>query len=354
MERPVFDINFEDEFKIITHPELKEARERLRSELAHLNFNCHYAIFSSGTSSKELKGYILSEKAMEANARAVNEWFSLTSEDVWGLSLPVYHVGGLSVLIRAKLLGNKVVDLRKWEPERWYQMMTDEKVTITTIVPTQLYDLVKANLHAPHTLRYIIVGGDFLPQSLELKARELGWPIIRTYGMTEVCSQLASGKNPGDPLTVLPLHEVRANSEGMLQVKSPALFTAVFTLGEKLTLTFAPDDFYTTQDKVILKDNVINPQGRQNQEIKIAGHLTSILTLKDTLAAVLLAEELFGKAEIVIESDERKGNRLVLAHNKLDEVIVEKIKTAMKPAVFDEIRSVNEFSRTDLGKLKSN
>ncbi len=358
MERSVYDVNFGEEFKIITHPELKEARERLREELADLDFTAHYAIFSSGTTSRELKGYILSEKAMEANARAVNEWFALTRGDVWGLSLPVYHVGGLSVLVRARLLGNKVIDLRKWEPLRWHKTLTDEKITITTVVPTQLYDLVKNNLSAPVNIRYLIVGGDFLPEALETRARELGWPVIRTYGMTEVCSQLASGKAPGDRLTVLPLHEIRLTAEKILQVKSPSLFTALFTLGEKLNLTFSHDlvdndGYYSTQDRVDLINRELRPLGRLNQEIKIAGHLTSILTLKETVAACLLQERQYGKAEVVVEDDERKGKRLVLLHTNLSENVLSKIRDAMKPAAFDEVRSVTELSRTELGKIKS-
>jgi O-succinylbenzoic acid--CoA ligase len=357
MESPVFDVNFREEFKIITHPDLASQRERLRNELSGQNFNSHFAIFSSGTSSKELKGYILSEQAMNANAKAVNQWFDLSSEDVWGLSLPVYHVGGLSVLVRARLLGNKVIDLRKWEPTRWYRTLSEKKITITTIVPTQLYDLVKENLKAPSALRYLIVGGDFLPSELETRARNLGWPVIRTYGMTEVCSQMASGKNPGDPLSVLPIHEVRTNSEGILQVKSPALFSAVFTLGEKFSIKFSDDvldseGFYTTQDRVSLSDRMLVPQGRMNQEIKVAGHLTSVLTLKDTLATVLLSDGQFGKAEIVVETDERKGNRLVLMHMSLGKEMLLKITEALRPAVIDEMREISAFEKTALGKVK--
>lgn len=353
MERSVFDVNFDEPLKIITHPDLREARERLREELEGLGFTSHFAIFSSGTSSRELKGYILSEKAMTANAAAVNEWFSLTSQDVWGLSLPVYHVGGLSVLVRAKLLGNKVIDLRKWNPIGWQKTLRDENVTITTIVPTQLYDLVKNNLKAPRSLRYLIVGGDFLAEELENRARTLGWPVIRTYGMTEVCSQLASGKKPGDKLSVLPIHEVKTNSDSILQVKSSSLFTAVFILREKLTVIRAPDDFYTTQDKVLVQGRVIIPQGRQNQEIKVGGHLVSILSLKETLASVLLKNGNYGKAELMIEDDDRKGNRLVLVHTGLNQEALEDIKGAMRPAIFDEVRTVQSFTRTELGKLKS-
>ncbi|MES2526866.1 MAG: AMP-binding protein [Bdellovibrionota bacterium] len=354
----MFDVNFAEEFKIITHPSLSQAVDRLRNELAALDFTSHFALFSSGTTSSELKGYILSEKAMEANATAVNEWFSLTSQDVWGLSLPIYHVGGLSVLIRAKLLGNRIVDLRKWQPDHWFKTITEEKVTITTIVPTQLFDLVEKKLKSPPWLRYLIVGGDFLPQALEEKAMELGWPVIRTYGMTEVCSQLASGKKPGDKLTVLPLHEVRTNSVGTLQVKSPSLFTATFTMSDNLSLTFADnlcdaDGFYTTQDQVHLSEGTLTPKGRLNQEIKIAGHLTNILNLKDTVAAVLLREGQYGKAEIMISPDSRKGNRLVLMHLGIAEELLELIAKSIRPAIIDEVRKVEHFNKTELGKLKS-
>jgi O-succinylbenzoic acid--CoA ligase len=246
------------------------------------------------------------------------------------------------------------VDLRKWEPQRWYKTLTEEKVTITTIVPTQLYDLVKNGMQSPPALRHIIVGGDFLPTELEKNARALGWPVIRTYGMTEVCSQLASGRKPGDALEVLPIHEVRTNEQGLLEVRSPALFTAVFILGEKIKIEFAdPNAFYTTQDRVNLNGRFITPLGRLNQEIKVAGHLTSVLALKDTLAAIVLREGKFGQAEILVEPDERKGNRLILLHTGLSDVVLEKIKEAMKPAIFDELRTVNEFSRTALGKMKT-
>lgn len=358
MEVPVFDVDFNQEFKIVTHPSLNEARERLRIELADLDFTSHFAIFSSGTSSQKLKGYILSEKAMEGNARAVNDWFSLTSEDVWGLSLPVYHVGGLSVLIRARLLGNRVIDLRKWEPLSWHKSLSQENVTITTIVPTQLYDLVKNNLPSPEKLKKLIVGGDFLPEELETRARFLGWPVIRTYGMTEVCSQLASGKNPGDKLMLLPIHEVKTSADEILAVKSSSLFTAEFILSEKLKLTFSHDltdneGFYKTQDRALIQGNILTPLGRKNDEIKIAGHLTSILTLKDSLAKILLQKGVYGRAEIMVESDERKGNRLVLLHQGLDVSIVKEIEEALRPARVDEIREIGHFSRTDLGKLKS-
>lgn len=354
----MFDVNFEEEFKILTHPSQAHLAKRLREELAAVDFTKHFAIFSSGTTSREMKGYILSEKALEANAQAVNSWFGLTSQDVWGLSLPVYHVGGLSVLIRARLLGNKIIDLRGWNPKSWFDTITREKVTISTIVPTQLYDLVSNNLNSPPGLRSLIVGGDFLPSALEKKARDLGWPVIRTYGMSEVGSQLASGKLPGDPLRILPLHTVRLSKTNFIQVRTSSLFDAEFRLGEKFSLRFAEDfldadGFYTTQDRGELVGDTLTPLGRAGQEIKVAGHLTSLLALKDSVSSVLLQHDSFGKAEIITENDERKGQRLVLLHQGLPEKILNEISKSIAPAVLDEERAVEAFGRTELGKLRS-
>src|SRR5690606_34005827 len=106
----------------------------------------HFILFSSGTTGG-VKGYAISKEALFSNARASNEHFKMTAHDVWGLSLPVYHIGGLSVLVRAHLLSNKVIDARHWNPEKWTN--TIQEATITTIVPTQLYDLVKRGIRAP-------------------------------------------------------------------------------------------------------------------------------------------------------------------------------------------------------------
>lgn len=347
-----------EDVQVVCHPQYQQEGARIIRELKAHDLRRHFILFSSGTTGHYLKGYALSYDALMANAAAVNAHFNLGAEDIWGLSLPVYHVGGFSVLMRGKLLGNRIIDCRQLDAVNWRERIKD--VTITTIVPTQLYDLVALNLEAPPRLKYLVVGGDLLSTELKLRALDLGWPVIRTFGMTEVCSQLASATHKeSDILQVLPIHQTKIDEDHRLLVKSPALFTLQFTQSEKLVVKTAkdlsdPEGFYRTNDRVKLSDGIILPMGRFDAEFKIAGHLVNFNYLRDTFYSYQLRKGLSGKMEFVIEEDVRKGKKLVLLHlrNTLRPDILEEVNQLIAPVKVDEVREVKEFRRTELGKLK--
>jgi O-succinylbenzoic acid--CoA ligase len=316
----------------------------------------HYIILSSGTTGEKLKGYALSEEALLANARAVNNFYNIDAKDVWALSLPQYHVGGLSVLARAHLLGNKVILTPKWNATSWIKTIDQEKVSLSTIVPTQLFDLVQFKLQPPKSLRALIVGGDFMSDELEAMGLRQGWPIYRTFGMTEVCSQLASSRILGSKkLEILPIHKAQVIDERLL-VKSESLFTLQLTIADKIEVHFAreycnKDNFLITQDMAELENNTLIPLGRVDEKIKISGRLYDLLDIRNVLEKVALELNEFKKVEVSVEQDERKGQKLIL--NVLKDV---KDKSpylkALLPLVPDEIIYHDEYLRTDLGKLK--
>jgi O-succinylbenzoic acid--CoA ligase len=357
MEIPMFDVDFTKQgLQVICHEEYKHLIPKILEGLRPYNLTDHFVLFSSGTTAGDLKGYVLSRTALFTNAKAVNDHFTLTSSDVWGLSLPTYHVGGLSVLARAHLLGNKVVDLRQWNPQSWIEKI--KEVSITTIVPTQLYDLVKLKLSPPKGLRYIIVGGDLLSSALKGEALKLGWPVIRTFGMSEVSSQLASARSPdSDELEILPIHEVKIEQD-RLMVKSQAIFTLEFTLGESFSMTTVQElsdqsGYYITKDRAMMEGNTLKHLGRVGDEYKIAGHLVNLNLLRDQLATFLFAHKLFNQMEFLIEEDVRKGKKLVLLTlNPLEENQLNEISKVILPVKIDEVRVLDSFQRTALGKLK--
>ena len=355
----MFDINFENsELQILVHHQFQRLIPEIIQGLNSYNLKNHFVLLSSGTTGGEIKGYALSREALFTNAQATNEHFNLTHEDVWGLSLPLYHVGGLSVLARAHLLKNKVIDLRKWNPESWIEQI--KNVSMTTIVPTQLYDLVKLKYKAPLGLRYLVVGGDFLSSELKARAMDLDWPVIRTFGMSEVCSQLASTMTPqSDDLHVLPIHKVKTSPDGRLLVKSESLFTLRFSIGHQFKVTMADslcdhDGYFETSDFAVISGQSLKHLGRMGDEFKIAGHLVNIKALKEGVAKLLLAKDLFGKVEFIVESDERKGKKLVLlilkeAGENFDQ---DEFSTLLSPIRVDEFRFVENLERTALGKFK--
>lgn len=353
----MFHVDFtKHEPQLLCHESYDHLRNKILSELEPFKLNDHFILFSSGTTGGDLKGYAVSKKALFANAEAVNAHFQLTEKDIWGLSLPHYHIGGLSVLARAYLLKNKVIMSGKWNPETWIKSMND--VTITTIVPTQLYDLVKMKLRPWTDLRYLVVGGDYLSPTLKDEALKLGWPVIKTFGMSEVCSQLASAKSPdSNDLEILPIHKIKILDERLL-VNSSALFTLEFTLGKTFNVTKVselsdPEGFYITKDRAEVSGNILKPLGRIGDELKISGHLVDMSRLKDSLSELLFKNNHFNEMEFLVETDERKGKKLVLLtlHN-VPQNHVQEISKVIFPVKIDEVRSVPTFERTDLGKLK--
>lgn len=354
----MFNVDFNKaEPQIICHSQYQELVPTILRGLSSYQLENHFILFSSGTTGG-VKGYAISKEALFANARASNDHFKLTRDDVWALSLPVYHIGGLSVVARAQLLGNKIIDARHWNPETW--PLTIKDATITTIVPTQLYDLVKRGIRAPQKLKFIIVGGDFLSTKLKEEAMKLGWPVIRTFGMSEVCSQLASAKRPeNDEIELLPIHQIKIGKDQRLLVKSKALFTLQFILTDKLQVTMARDlcdeeGFYKTSDRADFNGGHFRHLGRLGDEYKIAGHLVNLLQLKNTLSHFLHDKNLFGQMEFQIEDDERKGKKLVLftLPEGQTDILIKEISDIISPVKIDEVRVVTRFERTALGKLK--
>ena len=61
-------------------------------------------LLSSGTQSvDEIKAIALSIEAILQSAKAVNKHLRATAKDRWLLTLPFYHIGGLSIFARAHL-----------------------------------------------------------------------------------------------------------------------------------------------------------------------------------------------------------------------------------------------------------
>ncbi len=83
----------------------------------------HVWLGTSGTSGT-LKMVALARTALEANARAVNSHLGVTSRDVWLNPLPLFHVGGLGIVVRAALGGGDAGRLEIWSAQEFVRRAT--------------------------------------------------------------------------------------------------------------------------------------------------------------------------------------------------------------------------------------
>ncbi|MGI9548760.1 MAG: AMP-binding protein [Bdellovibrionales bacterium] len=233
---------------------------------------------------------ILSKEALLASAQAVHQHLDIQPKEKWLLSLPLFHVGGLSILARSFVGKNPAVLGRPWNPDLWIQQLEEEKINLTSLVPAQVYDVVKKQFKAPKRLRAVVVGGDFLSESLYQKARSLNWPLLPSYGLTEASSQVATAelsslnhKEKYPPLKILSHINIRENSEG-LWLQSSSLLKGYFYRQENMFKD--PKDhegWFLLEDVGQKQGEYLKIQGRKAEQIKILGEWVDFKKLSELL-----------------------------------------------------------------------
>ena len=119
-----------------------------------------HVLFETSGSSGTPKWVALSKPALLASAAAVNRHLDVNTRSRWGLALPLHHVGGFGVAARAYQAGAEMsIYPGKWNAADFRAWLDRENITHTSLVPTQVHDLVSANLVSPTPLRTIVVGG---------------------------------------------------------------------------------------------------------------------------------------------------------------------------------------------------
>ncbi|MAU08640.1 MAG: o-succinylbenzoate--CoA ligase [Anaerolineaceae bacterium] len=149
-------------------------------------------IHTSGTSGTP-KGAVLTYGNFYQSAMASAYRLGVLPEDRWLCVLPLYHVGGLSILIRSVLYGTAVDLVEKFDVDAINRKLTEEPITLVSLVPTMLYRLLEARTQPWNDqLRLVLLGGAAPSAELLQRCHDEGVPVATTYGLTEAASQVAT------------------------------------------------------------------------------------------------------------------------------------------------------------------
>ena len=107
----------------------------------------------------------------------------------WLSVLPIYHISGLSVLLRSIIEGFTVRILEKYNTQTMLAIIKAERPTHVSLVPQTLKWLMDAGLSQPFSIEKILLGGAKLSSTLIDEALNYHLPIYNSFGMTETCSQ---------------------------------------------------------------------------------------------------------------------------------------------------------------------
>jgi long-chain acyl-CoA synthetase len=164
-----------------------------------------YLYYTSGTTGRP-KGCMLTHLSVIAGSLSACAMLGLRGEHTWLHAGPMYHLGDAWAIWGLAMLGGRQVMMR-FAPEQTAEIIVEERVTHTLLVPTAL-DMLSEAAVARRTrfsdTQAIIYGGAPMPPQLLSKLRDrLDAPLIHTYGITEtsgVCTGLHAAEHE-DPVT---------------------------------------------------------------------------------------------------------------------------------------------------------
>lgn len=289
--------------------------------------------------------------------------------DVWLAVVPIFHISGLSIMMRSLIYGMGVRLVEKFDVQKINDILLAGEVTTISVVPmmlTRLLAALPANKQYHPNFRTMLLGGGPTDLMTLQKATNAGIEVVQSYGMTETASQviaLDAANAPrkigsaGQPLLPVSLRiaHLDNNQHGRIQIKSPTLAVGYLNQPEKYADSFE-DGWFDTGDMGWIDDEgFLYIDGREGDMISSGGENVFPDEIESTYAelaeiaqvavvgvpdekwgAVPIAFITFEGDKVLSQKDLRNFGREMLAHYKV-------------PAKFYRL---DEFPRTASGKVQ--
>ena len=246
-------------------------------------------IATSGSSGRP-KAVVLTGAALAASASASAEVTPLRAGDRWLACLPLFHIGGFSILTRCALAGAQALPHQGFDAERVHAALVRERVSHVSLTPTMLAQVLALDRPAPAALRHVLVGGAALSAELARRAAAAGWPIQPTYGMSETCAQIATlprlppDWRPGSVGRPLKGAEIALTADGRLKARGPMLMQG-YANPELAPGDGLADGWFVTNDLAeIAADGALTVLGRADETIVTGGKKVHPAAVENQLA----------------------------------------------------------------------
>ncbi|MGJ8671152.1 MAG: class I adenylate-forming enzyme family protein [Oceanococcus sp.] len=154
-------------------------------------------LFTSGTTGKP-KAALLRNENLIAYIVGTVEFGAAMEEDAVLVTVPPYHIAGISAVLSSTYACRRMVQLENFEASAWLKAAQDELVSNAFVVPTMMSRLIEVIQGARETvelpnLRALAYGGGKMPRATIERAMELLPQVDFTnaYGLTETSSTVA-------------------------------------------------------------------------------------------------------------------------------------------------------------------
>ncbi len=287
----------------------------------------------------------LTHQALAASIAASARRLDATAADAWVCCLPVAHMGGMLVLLRAVLQDAPVAVHPAFDVEAFER---EASARFASLVPTQVVRLLDAGADLAR-LRAMVVGGSGLPAGLAGRVRGVGATMVATYGLTETCGGCVYDGVPLDGV------ELRIGEEDEILVRGPVLLRGYRGDRSATAATIGPDGWLRTRDAGRLVRGRLKVLGRLDDVILTGGEKV----WPGEVEATLREHPRVAEAAVVGRPDHAWGERVVAfvvpAQGSAPPLArALRVWTADRLArhkVPSEVRVVSSLPRSALGKV---
>ena len=152
-------------------------------------------LFTSGTTG-EPKAAVLRHRNLAAYIVSTVEFAGAGEDEAAVVSVPPYHIAGISAVLSSTYGGRRLVYMEAFEPTEWVRTVRTEQITHAMVVPTMLsriLDVVESEGDGLPSLRALSYGGGPMPVAVIERAMALlpAVGFVNAYGLTETSSTIA-------------------------------------------------------------------------------------------------------------------------------------------------------------------
>ncbi len=194
------------------------------------------------------------------SALGVSGYFNLSVGESWLLDLPLYHVGGLAILMRCFLAG-ALVRIKSTDISN---EIINNPPDFISLVGAQYIKLAddKRCRDALSTCRAVFLGGSAISYHMIQEALADGIKVYTSYALTEMSSTVAIRSGQAARTTILAYRELKIKDHE-IWLRGPCLFAGYWQDG-KVQLDVDPDGWFPSGDLGHIDDNGLHVTGRKD------------------------------------------------------------------------------------------
>ncbi len=152
-------------------------------------------LHTSGTSG-DPKVAVLRQRHLVSYVLGSVDFLGAEEDEATLVSVPPYHIAGMSAILTATYGGRRLVQLPNFEPHLWVETAKREKITHAMVVPTmmaRILEVLESTWESLPDLRHLSYGGGRMPVPVITQAMALLPHVnfVNAYGLTETSSSVA-------------------------------------------------------------------------------------------------------------------------------------------------------------------